>query len=220
VHQTWGGGPLIEIARLSQNFRLSITAALATRMPPLVNAPMDPPLVGFNENLPQRGLPPLVNDVPGAIAVQQFLDDSEWLTQSGNPIGYARHIRMEPLAGNAPKPILFQFARGDQTVPNPTTSALVRAGGFQDRTTLFRNDLFVDGLSTQGVDPLMLALLKNPHAFLAIPIGPGAVNQMAAARQIAVFFASDGQVTIDPDLDGAIFETPVQVLPDDTAFLP
>ena len=46
---------------------------------------------------------------------------------------------------------------GDQTVPNPTTTAIIRAGGLQDRTTLFRNDLAF------AADP---TIPKNPHTFL------------------------------------------------------
>jgi hypothetical protein len=38
---------------------------------PLLNAP---PLFGFNENLPLRNQPPLINNVPGAIEIQEFLD--------------------------------------------------------------------------------------------------------------------------------------------------
>ena len=215
-----GGGPLIEIARLSQNFRAAITAGLALRTPPLLNAlPMTPPLLGFNENMPLRGQPTLINSVPGASAVQEFLDLSEWITQSGSPVAYARHIRTEPLAGNMPKPLLFQFARGDQTVPNPTSSQLIRAGGFEDRVTLFRNDLFLESLQAQGTDPMLLAAFRNPHGFLANPVPPAAANARAAQRQIALFFASNGAMTIDPDDAGPLFETPIVLpLPEDTQF--
>lgn len=40
-------------------------------------------------------------------------------------------------------------------------------------------------------------------------------------QQIATFFASDGQTTIDPDGSGPLFETPIAgPLPDELNFLP
>jgi hypothetical protein len=215
------GGPLIDVARLSQNFRGLIAAELATRTPTLFNAPMGPPLFGFDENLPLRNEAPVLNATPGAMPLQEFIENSEWATQAGNPVAYAPHVRAEPLAGNAPKPLIFQFARGDQTVPNPTSSALIRAGSFGDRVTLFRNDLFIANLTMQNADPMVLDRLKNPHGFLNVPAGPGAVNALAAQRQIALFFSTDGELLADPDADGPLFETPPPLpLPEDSAFIP
>ena len=73
--------------------------------------------------MPLRNLPPLVNTVPGAMAIQQTLDRFQWVQQAGNPVSYAPHIRKQPLPGNAAKPVIIQFAKGDKTVPNPTTTA-------------------------------------------------------------------------------------------------
>ena len=83
----------------------------------------------FNENMPLRNLPPLVDTVPGASAIQQLIEWTEWTSQAGNPVAYAPHLRADPLDGVPAKSIILQFARGDQTVPNPTTSAIIRAGG-------------------------------------------------------------------------------------------
>ena len=47
-----------------------------------------------------------------------------------NPVAYAPFIRKDPLHGNAAKPVIFQFAFGDQTVPNPTTTAILALTGF------------------------------------------------------------------------------------------
>ena len=87
------------------------------------------PAVSFNENMPLRNLPPLVDTVPGAAAIQEVIERTEWASQAGNPVAYAPHLRADPLAGVPAKSIILQFARGDQTVPNPTTSAIIRAGG-------------------------------------------------------------------------------------------
>jgi dienelactone hydrolase len=212
------GGVLTEIARLSQAFRGQI--ALAFGALGLLNAPpIAPPLFGFNENIPLRNLPPIVNDVPGASRLAEAIDNLEWVAVAGDPLGYARHVRAEPLAGNSPKPLIFQFARGDMTVPNPTSSALVRAGEFQDRVTFFRNDIFVQQQQQAGASVQTLNALRNPHGFLGSIVGLRAQTTIAAQMQIAMFFASNGALTIDPDGPGPLFETPV-ALPEDLGFLP
>ncbi len=98
-------------------------------------------------------------------------------------------------------------------MPNPTTSAIIRAGGLASQTTLYRNDLAFQA------NP---AVARNPHGFLTnlsnAAIAPFA---LAAQAQIATFFASDGDTVIDPDGAGPIFETPmVGPPPEDLAFLP
>jgi hypothetical protein len=113
--------------------------------------------------------------------------------------------------------LILQFARGDQTVPNPTTSAIIRAGGLQTRTTLFRNDL---AFAANPTFP------KNPHTFLTRIGGTGITPPviqvaLAAQDQIAQFLASGGLVTIDPDGPGALFETPMAgPPPEDLAYIP
>ncbi len=200
------GGSVIEIARLG-GFRGLVTQSLALRVPGLLNAPG-----GFVENMPLRGLPPLVDTVPGASAIQEVLDNTEWASQSGNPVAYAEHLRLAPLAGVPAKSILLQFARGDKTVPNPTTSAIIRAGGLASRTTLFRNDL------ARAAIP---ALPSNPHTFLTGIGGAGTTIAIQAQTQIATFLASGGAVTIDPDGPGPFFETPmVGPPPEDLAYIP
>jgi len=197
------GGAIIEIARLSPAFRGLITLSLATRVPALLNVPgpIVPPLLGFNENIPLRDLPPVVNTVPGAMAIQEVIDNTEWVSQSGNPVAYAPHLRKRPLHETDPPPVIIQFAKGDQTVPNPTASAIFRAGELTDRSTFFRNDL------VRAARPGTPA---NPHTFLT-NIGVPAVADLAIAaqQQIAIFFETDGAVIVDPDGAAPFFEVPI-----------
>jgi hypothetical protein len=177
--------------------------------------PGTPPIIipQFNENLPLRDLPPVTNNVVGAMALQNYIEQSEWASQAGNPVAYAPYIRKSPLAGNAPKSVIFQFAKGDQTVPNPTTTAILRAGELQDRATYFRNDLAF------AANP---AVPKNPHTFLT-NIGAAATVgfAFAAQTQIATFFSTNGALTIDPDGANPFFETPiVPPLPEGLNFIP
>jgi len=204
------GGAIIEIARLSPIFRPLVGLSLVARTPSLINIGG----ITFNENMPLRNLPPLVDTVPGASAIQEYIEHVEWATQAGNPVAYAPHLRADPLAGVPAKSIILQFARGDKTVPNPTTSAIIRAGGIEDRTTLFRNDLaFLLGVGFPS----------NPHTFLTNLAGTPSVAgaAVAAQTQIAVFFASGGTTVIDPDGAGALFETPMAgAPPEDLAYIP
>jgi hypothetical protein len=109
-------------------------------------------------------------------------------------------------------PVILQFARGDQTVPNPTTSAILRAGHLADRATLYRNDL---AFAANPATP------KNPHTFLTnIAVPAVSAYAFEAQQQIATFFASDGATVIDPDGPGPIFETPTSMVPEDVGFIP
>jgi hypothetical protein len=208
------GGSITEVARLGA-FRGLTGLALALRTPQLLNLPPSPELpVPFNffENMPLRDLPPVVNNVPGAMEISRVLDRFEWVQQAGNPVSYASLIRKQPLPGSAAKPVILQMAKGDQTVPNPTSSAIVRAGGLQAQTTYFRNDL------AYAASP---ALPKNPHTFLTGLGGPGTTIAVLGQSQIAVFFQSHGAVVIDPDGTGVLYEVPVTLpLPEELNFIP
>jgi hypothetical protein len=205
------GGSITEVARLGA-FRPLTGIALATRVPSLINV-ADPSGIVFNENIPLRNLPPRVNNVPGATAIAQALDRFEWVQQAGNPVAYASFIRKQPLPGNAAKPVLFQFAKGDGTVPNPTNTAILRAGDLADSATLFRNDL------AYANNP---AVPKNPHTFLTnIGNAAAAPYAVGAQTQMALFLASNGTLVIDPDGPGPVFEVPVGLpLPEGLNFIP
>ena len=212
------GGSITEIARISPVFRVLTSIALVSRVPSLINLPPTPGVpfpfnLNFNENMPLRDLPTVVTAVAGAPEISQFVDRSQWVTQAGNPVSYAALIRKQPLHGHAAKPVIIQFAKGDVTVPNPTSSAIIRAGGLADRATYFRNDL------AYAFNP---AVGKNPHTFLTnISSAAGGGYALAAQAQIAAFFASHGTLVIDPDGAGPYFETPlVGALPEGTNFIP
>jgi hypothetical protein len=203
------GGSIIEIVRLSPVFRPLGGIALASRVPSLINVGG----ITFNENIPLRDLPPLINTVVGAMDIQRVFDWDQWVQQSGNPVSYAAHIRKQPVPGAAPKPVLIQFAKGDMTVPNPTSSAILRAGDLADRATYFRNDLAF------ALNP---AVGKNPHTFLTNIFNPaGAPYALGAQQQIATFFASNAGAVIDPDGAGPFFEVPIAgPVPETLNFIP
>jgi hypothetical protein len=148
------------------------------------------------------------------MAIQEVIENTEWVSQSGNPVAYAPHLRKEPLAGIPIKPVIFQFAKGDQIVPNPTTTAMLRAGDLGDRAAYYRHDLaYAENR----------ALPKNPHLFMtsvASGISLYAAIARGAQEQIATFFASDGRDVIHPE-PAKYFEVPIQgPLPEDLNFIP
>ncbi|MDE2080810.1 MAG: Ig-like domain-containing protein [Burkholderiales bacterium] len=210
------GGSVTEIARLSPIFRPLTGLALLQRQPSLLNLAPTPALpvpLNFNENEPLRDQPPVVNTVPGAMAIQAYIDRAQWATQAGNPVAYAPFLRREPLPGIPPRPVIVQFAKGDMTVPNPTASAVIRAGALADRATYFRNDLAFAANNAVG---------RNPHTFLTNIANPAQVGYaVLAQRQIATFFATGGAVTVDPDGAGPYFEVPIAgPLPETLNFIP
>jgi hypothetical protein len=90
--------------------------------------------------------------------------------------------------------VLIQAAYGDQTVPNPTTGFLVRAGRLAGHTTLYRNDK----TASRG---------QNPHGFLTDPrIAGNALGQAQAVE----FLASGGEKVVDPDGSAGVFEVPMR----------
>lgn len=219
------GGPIIDIVRLSPGFRPLLGAILLVRIPALENLPVVPNLFPFNDSKPLRDVAPVVNTfvppagspcgtVKCAIDIQTVEDTSSWLGQPGDPVAWAPFIRKDPLPGDLAKPVIVQFARGDETVPNPTATALIRSGDLKDRATFFRNDLAF---------ALGVGFGKNPHTFLTNIGGtvPVATVAIGAQTQIAVFFTTGGALTIDPDGPGPLFEVPIAgALPEDLAFIP
>lgn len=230
------GGP--RTSRALNNFgdRPLLGSYLAARVPSLINAPGVTQIDGvsisglprFHENMPLRnGVPlavtledgtmqvvqsPVVNNVYGAIAIQEYLEHAEWVMQSADAVAWSPYLRKAPLVGMAIKPLILQFARGDQTVPNPATTAMVRAGGLADRTMFYRHDLASAERPT---------LPKNPHGFM---VGIGAAGGfldigLPVQRQIATFFLSDGTVIIHPE-PARFFELPISSpLPEDLGYI-
>ncbi|HEV8306460.1 MAG TPA: Ig-like domain-containing protein [Methylomirabilota bacterium] len=208
------GGPIAEVARLSPVFRPALRRVLEGRTPSLLNAED-----GFREDLPLRGDPPVVSPAPGALAVQEYLARAEWLARRGDPVAYARYLRASPLLGQEPKRVLIQFAWGDAVVPNPTTSALVRAGQLSDATALLRYDRVAGSVPKE---------LAEPHGFLLRIGAPGAAGTLARAaqEQVARFFLSEGVEVWNPDTGASpparepVFEIPAAGLPDRPGFAP
>ncbi len=216
-----GAAGRIDIIRLRPAQRGSFTgAALAARTPSLINlgglTSLDGVAVGppfFNENNPLRNQPPVINDVAGALEIQELFERAEWVSQPGDAAAYAPYVRKNPLPGVPPKSVLVQICKGDETGPNPRNTAIIRAGDLADRTTYFRNDL------AYMEDP---TVPKDPHAFLNRFTTRGIAGDIARGgqTQAATFLASDGTIIVWPD-PSRFFEVPiVPPLPEALQFIP
>jgi uncharacterized protein (TIGR03437 family) len=214
-----GFGP--DLFRLGA-FRSQVGGQLQTRTPSLINSPgisqiwgLTVPAPYFNENKPLRNLPPVINDAPGATEIQRLFDYQLWARQSANPAAYAPYLRKNPRPGTSAKPMLILLAKGDQTVPVPTGSTIVRAGDLAGVTTYLRFDLAFSR------DPKIPN--RNPHiinAAISALNGPTAVAIATGLQeQVATFFETDGARITHPN-PAEFFEVPIKLpLPENIEFV-
>jgi hypothetical protein len=180
-----GGGSVVDVSRWTKasDLRAFAQQLLGGRMPSLLNAGND-----FNDNNVLRDQPAKVNNVAGAIDIQNFFEELDWLQAPGDALSYATHLTLSPLANVPAKKALFQFPFGDQTVPNPQESNLIRAAGSMASSTLFRNDA-----ANAFAKQLGQTLPADPHAFLVnVSTQVSAVVAIAAQQQFAQYLQSDG----------------------------
>jgi hypothetical protein len=183
------GGPISEIARLSPGFRALVGAELKNRRPALANGGRD----GFTESTPLWADPPVTAPAQGAVAIQEAGARDNWIDRPGSPEAFAPLLVRRPVADVGAKKVIYQFAFGDQTVPNPTSATIMRAGALQKLTTIYRNDRTPTSSS-------------NPHGFL---LDPRLAGRNLGQRQALDFLASGGETITDPDGGANVFEVPI-----------
>ena len=198
--------PMFRTRRLNPAMRPDVGRRLAARTPSLLNSAhglttsggvaVDPPF--FNENLPLRNQAPVVNAIPGAMAIQRFVDRSEWISQVGNPMAWAPRLRRNPVPGIPVRPCFVQFVATDT---NPTTTTILRAGELQDRTSYFDYGRWWRVNSDAP---------KDGHAYLLRVEPPLVPVILSAQAQIADFFASDGKVLAMPEQLREYWQVPIR----------
>jgi pimeloyl-ACP methyl ester carboxylesterase len=200
-------GSAVDTVRLARDRSLALFY-LGMRNPPLLNVPP----ADFNDNYVFRGTT-VVNNVPGAPEIQAAFEVADWLNMPAGPLAFASGLKRAP--------VLFQFAKGDEEVPNPTNSAIIRAAGGQGAS---RYLLFDRAKEIAG----RCQLPSQPHRFLANPeisLTPASLSiAIAAQKQVAGFFNSNGSVIPDansfleyPFRGRRLFETPSK-LPEELNF--
>ncbi len=183
------GGPILDIARLAPPFRPLVADALRNRIPCLLNGGKSQ----FTESLPLFLDPPVKEPARGAIPIQEVFARSNWLNRPGSPEAFAPRLVRQPLRDATKKKIIYQYAFGDQTVPNPTSATIMRAGRLVKRTSFYRNDRTASAPA-------------NPHGFL---LDPRIQGRNQAQLQVVEFIGSRGENIIDPDGGGPTWEVPI-----------
>jgi dienelactone hydrolase len=197
------GGTSVDIARLAVTARPLAIEYLASISPGLFNAA---PPEYFNDDYVFRDIAPVVNTVPGAMAIQAAFEASDWLGMLGDPLSYAPHLQnTNRLANVTVRATLFQFGQGDLEVPNPTEFAVVNAAGAQSSAWFL---LFAPaaaahpellGVTTPDVAPLPIL----PHRILANPtvfdVPAETSLALAEQQQVAAYFQSNGTLNSDPN---------------------
>jgi hypothetical protein len=178
------------------------TIVLAGHIPSLFNNGAG----DFNDNYVERDLPVRVNDIPGAVELQNFFETGEWLTVYADPTAWAPHYRASPLPGIPSRQVLFQQAWGDQTIPNPTSTALVRAAQMPEMVRYYRHDV------ARSIFPFFQA---DPDFYLAyLTTDQETSVAISADNMIGGFFASGGTAIPDVnDLMRVVFGTNMWQMP-------
>jgi hypothetical protein len=214
-----GGGTVADIVRWSNSYHPLAAALLGARTPSLLNEGTN-----FNDNYVFPYQPVKVNDVPGAIEIQNAFERFEWLDAPGDPVYYAPHLVASSLPGVQAKNILFQLARADQTMPNLATTRLIKAANHLT-TWMYRHDLaLADGLPVpQDPHPFLALFIGISGSTVDIPSPTAALIGLAAQQQVAGFFTSDGKTVPDPNtflpsfLPQGLYEIPAH-LPEDLGY--
>jgi len=197
-----GGASTVDIARWSPAYVGLATETLAVRIPPLLNKG-----ASYNEQYVLPNQPVDVVTVPGALAIQSVFENLEWLGMQGDPMAFAPHLQLSPLAGLAARPVLVQFALGDMTVPNPANTGLIRAAGLQSSTWEYRHDLARAKAPDLPADPhpFLVLFVSLNGSTVQLPGADGLAISLDAQGQLAGFYQADGAAIPDPNFLVVLF---------------
>jgi hypothetical protein len=203
-----GGGSRMDNVRWNRN-----VPAVRDRRPSLLNKG-----ASWDDDYVLRYRPVEIIDVPGAVAIQEFFEREEWLQMPGDPLAYAPHLKSSTLPGVPIKRVLFQYAKGDTVVPNPTETALVLAANMRETTSFYRHDLAMK----------LFPKLRPEGHYYTIPAGISSTDPLGqyliswlAQEEPAGFLASHGTVIPDVNIWSRmwfgvdLFEAPPKSLTED-----
>jgi hypothetical protein len=201
-----GGGTALKTARYSPGLRPLLALYIGAVHPQLLSGflQLPDPLTARHEDV-------VVLQDPRSGPYLELLDRFTMLETDGAPASFAPFFKQATLFGNAIKPVLFQYALGDQTVPNPANGQLIRGGFEYDLVSVYRHDR-----ARREVPGLPV----NPHTYLAafVQFRPETVTIGVAALEQARLFLANPEAGV-PDVNGLVreffrenlFEVPVQL---------
>lgn len=189
-----GGGSAVETARTSTLLKPLLEQIVGTPNDPLIarHAPAQRITTAQGQYL-------------------ELLDRLSIVEAPGAPASFAPFLKQATLYGNPIKRVLFQYAKGDQSVPNNSNGQLIRSAFEYELVSLYRHDL------ARQVVPTLPA---NPHAYMAA-FGqldqPSLLIALATLSQASEFLASGRREV--PNVNGLVrilfrqdlFETPILI---------
>jgi hypothetical protein len=201
-----GGGSALESARFSPSLRPILALYFATSYPNLTSGFLQVP-----DPLTARFQDVAILEDPRSGPYLEILDRVSMLESDGAPASFAPFFKQATLYGNAIKPVLFQYATGDQTVSNQGTFQLIRSAFEYGLVSAYRHDLARRDVPT---------LPANPHTYLAafVELRPETLLiGQAALLQAAQFLAApnSGVPDVNPLLRTVftqdLFQTPASL---------
>ncbi|MBM3761496.1 MAG: hypothetical protein FJW36_14755 [Acidobacteria bacterium] len=196
-----GGGSTTEISRSSTLIKGLLDQYLAAFYPQLAGVG-DPLLARF---APSR------NITPNQAAYLEMLDRIAIIEAPAAPASFAPFLKQATLFGNPIKRVLFQYATGDQSIPNNANGQLIRSAFEYELVSVYRHDL-----ARRAVPNLP----ENPHAYMAAfaQLDPSSLLIALATLTQASDFLASGRREV-PDVNGLVrpifrqnlFETPILI---------
>lgn len=143
-----GGGSAVETARTSQLIRSIYQQYFSTFYPNLaqVTDPLTPRHAGAQRITGDQA------------AYLEVLDRLSIVEAPGAPASFAPFLKQATLYGSPIKRVLFQYAVGDQSVPNNSNGQLIRAAFEYELVSVYRHDI---------ARRLLPSLPADPHTYMA-----------------------------------------------------
>lgn len=198
-----GGGSAIETARYSPTLRTVLALYFTLTHPEVLSGflQLPDPLLGRYQEVR------VLSDARSGPYLE-YLDRIQMLESDGAPASFGPFLKQATLYGNGIKRVMFQYAVGDQTVPNPSNGQLIRGAFEYDLVSLYRHDLAREALPS---------LPANPHAYLAafaelrpetLMIGGAALYQAVQFLESNEYRVPDVNFLLRPVFGRDLFETP------------
>lgn len=184
-----GGSSALETARYSTAFQPLLRQYFALTYPKLVEA--DGTLADPQS---RRYQPVQILTNPRSGPILEALDRALALEADSAPASFAPLLKQGTLVGQPIKRVLYQYALGDQTIPNVANGQLARAGYEYELVSVYRHDI---------ARRLVPSLPADPHIYLAAfgsPEIPALAIGLSALSEASQFLASGKREVPDASL--------------------
>lgn len=198
-----GGGSALEAARYSPTLRPILALYLSLTHPEVMSGflQMPDPMIGRYQEVR------VLSDARSGALLEMY-DRILMLESDGAPASFAPFLKQATLYGNGIKRVLFQYAVGDQTVPNAANGQLIRGAFEYDLVSAYRHDYAREVLPS---------LPANPHTYLAafaelrpetLMVGGTALYQAAQFLESGEYKVPEVNYLLRAVFGRDLFETP------------